>query len=283
MKPLVAVIAAGGMGAPVGARLVENGVKVVTALGGRSPASVKRAKDAGMVGVSDAEIAQADFLLSIVPPKEALPLAQWLAPALRAANSKPVYVDCNAVNPQTAAQIADVIAQANCPFADAGIIGGPPRAGYGGPHFYVSGPDARRVEVLKDYGLSIRVMDGPNGAASALKMSYGGITKGLTAVGTAMVLAAHRGGVADVLRRELAESQPALTTYLTRSVPDMFGKAYRWVAEMEQIAGYTGSEAAETMYEGIAELYERLAADNEGDKTEIAALAKFFAKPDSKA
>jgi L-threonate 2-dehydrogenase len=96
-----------------------------------------------------------------------------------------------------------------------------------------------------------------------------------------MVLAAHRGGVTEELRRELSESQPALTTYLTRSVPDMFGKAYRWVAEMEEIASFTGSEAEETMYDGIAELYERLAADAETDKTEIAALAEFFGKPKS--
>ena len=279
MKPVVAVIAAGGMGAPVGARLAENGVRVVTSLAGRSPASVARAKAAGMEGVSDAEIAQADFLLSIVPPKEALPLAQRLAPALRAANRKPVYVDCNAVNPQTAARVAEVIAETGSPFADAGIIGGPPRKDYAGPHFYVSGPDAKRVEALKAHGLSIRVLEGPNGAASALKMSYGGITKGLTAVGTAMVLAAHRGGVGEALRKELAESQPALTTYLTRSVPDMFGKAYRWVAEMEEIAGFTGSDAEEEMYRGIAELYQRLATDFETDKNEVGALAEFFGKP----
>lgn len=279
MSLVVAVLAPGHMGAAVGARLVEHGVKVVTSLDRRSQASVARASAAGMIAASDAEIAQADFLLSIVPPKEALPLAQRLAPALRAANSKPVYVDCNAVNPQTASRVADVIAETGCPFADAGIIGGPPRAGYGGPHFYVCGPDARRVETLGEYGLSIRVLDGPNGAASALKMSYGGITKGLTAVGTAMALAAHRGGVAEALRRELSESQPALTAYLTRSVPDMFGKAYRWVAEMEEIADFTGSDAERNMYASIAELYQRLAADAETGKTEIGALAEFFAKP----
>jgi hypothetical protein len=32
------------------------------------------------------------------------------------------------------------------------------------------------------------------------------------------------------------------------------------------------------MYEAIADLYERLAADNAGDKAQIGALAKFFEK-----
>ena len=82
IKPVVAVIAAGGMGSAVGKRLAENGVRVLTSLEGRSAASAARAKAAGMVAASDPEIASADIVLSIVPPGEALPLAQRLAPAL---------------------------------------------------------------------------------------------------------------------------------------------------------------------------------------------------------
>src|SRR5580698_2490706 len=80
MQPIVAVIAAGMMGSGVGGRLAQNGIEVRTALGGRSEASVKRAKEAGMVGVSDAEIAASDFILSIVPPGDAQGLADRLAP-----------------------------------------------------------------------------------------------------------------------------------------------------------------------------------------------------------
>jgi L-threonate 2-dehydrogenase len=276
MNPVVAVIAAGGMGSAVGKRLAENGVRVLTSLDGRSDASAARAKAAGMTAASDSEIATADIVLSIVPPGEALPLAQRLAPALSAANKKPVYADCNAVNPDTVKKIAAVIAQTGCPFVDAGIIGGPPRAGYNGPSFYVSGEDAGKVEPLNELGLVIRRMDGPIGAASAIKMSFGGITKGLIAIGSAMVLAAHRAGVAEALHAELAASQPAVLAYLTRMVPDMPPKAYRWVAEMEEIAGFTGSDAERDMYEAIAALYERLA--QESAKDEIDALTAFFPK-----
>jgi putative dehydrogenase len=276
MNPVVAVIAAGGMGSAVGARLTENGIRVLTSLEGRSAASAARAKAAGMIAASDPEIAAADIVLSIVPPGEALPLAQRLVPALSAANKKPVYADCNAVNPETVKKIAAVIAQTGCPFVDAGIIGGPPRAGYNGPSFYVSGEDASRIEPLNKLGLVVRKMDGPVGAASAIKMSFGGITKGLIAIGSAMTLAAHRAGVAEALHAELAASQPAVLAYLTRMVPDMPPKAYRWVAEMEEIAGFTGSEAEREMYQAIAALYERLAQDSAKD--EVEALAGFFSK-----
>ena len=276
--PTIAIIAQGSMGAGVARRLTDNGVRVLTSLAGRSAASAARAKDAGMVDASDAEIAAADVILSIVPPGDALPFAQRLAPALTAATGKPLYVDCNAVSPDTVKQIAVAIAPTGARFADAGIIGGPPRAGYGGPVFYCSGADAATLARLNDFGLVFRPVDGDIGAASALKMTYGGITKGLTAVGSAMLLAAERAGVAEALHAELAASQPNLLAYFQRSVPDMFGKAYRWVAEMEEIAHFTGGGPSREMYEAIADLYERLAADNRSEKVDIGALAKFFEK-----
>jgi putative dehydrogenase len=280
--PTVAIIAQGGMGAATAARLTENGVRVLTSLMGRSEASAKRAKAAGMLDASDAEIAAADVILSIVPPGEALPLAQRLAPALTAANNKPIYADCNAVSPHTVKQIAAVVERSGAPFADAGIIGGPPRAGYGGPIFYYSGADTGTLQRLNDFGLVFRRVDGGIGAASALKMSYGGITKGLTAVGSAMLLAAERAGVAEALHAELAASQPNLLAYFQRSVPDMFGKAYRWVAEMEEIAHFTGGGPSREMYEAIAAHYKRLADDNDSEKADISALAQFFEKKSAK-
>ena len=48
MNPTVALIAPGNMGAPVGGRMVENGLKVLTSLTGRSSDSVARAREAGL-------------------------------------------------------------------------------------------------------------------------------------------------------------------------------------------------------------------------------------------
>jgi 3-hydroxyisobutyrate dehydrogenase-like beta-hydroxyacid dehydrogenase len=274
----VAIIAQGAMGAAVAKRLTDNGVRVLTSLKGRSAASAERAKTARMIDAADDEIAAADIIMSIVPPGEAIALAQRLAPALALANTKPVFADCNAVNPDTVKAIAAAISPTGATFADAGIIGGPPRAGYGGPVFYYCGLEAGPLERLNDYGLVIRRVEGGIGAASALKMSYAGITKGLTAVGSAMLLAADRAGVSEALHAELAASQPNLLAYFQRSVPDMFGKAYRWVAEMEEIAHFTGGGPSREMYEAIADLYERLAADNRGARQDISALTNFFEK-----
>ena len=123
------------------------------------------------------------------------------------------------------------------------------------------------------------VQPGPIGAASAMKMSYAGITKGFTALGAAMMLAATRAGTAEALKAELSSSQPALYGWLTRAMPRMYSKAYRWVAEMEEIAAFVGEDpAAAKFYQGAAQLYERIAADFEGPNKETAMLDAFCAE-----
>jgi 3-hydroxyisobutyrate dehydrogenase-like beta-hydroxyacid dehydrogenase len=275
--PTVAVIAPGNMGAAVAKRLTEHKVTVLTALTGRGEASIKRAHDAGMQDVDERKLAEADFVLSIVPPGEALALAKRLAKVLTEANTKPIYVECNAVSPQTMNQIAEVISATGCAFVGGGIIGPPPKPGSTNTKFYAAGPAAKDFARLNDSGLIVRVLDGPLTAASALKMSYAGITKGFTALGAAMTLAATRGGSAQALQAELAESQPALFGFLTRQIPFMYSKSYRWVAEMNEISDFVGDEFPEhAMMEAAAEFYARIAADFEGDKQEIGAMDQFI-------
>jgi len=279
MTPTVAIIAPGNMGAGVGQRLTENKVTVLTSFGGRSEASVKRARTAGMRDVDDRTLAEADFLMSIVPPGDALSLAQRMAPVLTAANKKPIYVECNAVSPPTMMKIADVIATTGCPFVGAGIIGPPLKPGSTNTKIYASGPSAKEFSRLNDYGLIVRVLEGPLTAASALKMSYAGITKGFTALGAAMMLAATRGGSAAALKAELAESRPDLLGYLSRQVPEMYGKAYRWVAELDEIANFVGADHPEhEMLSAAARLYEQIAEDVDGEKKATGALDKFLGR-----
>jgi len=280
MNPVVAVIAPGMMGAAVGGRLVERGLKVLTSLKGRSADSATRARHAGLTDAGDDEIAAADFILSIVPPSEAVPLASRMAPALAASNSKPIYVDCNAISPPTVDRVAAVTTSTGCSFVDAGIVGSPPKPkADDSPRFYASGPVAARFTMLKEYGLDVRVLEGPLSGASALKMSYAGITKGTQALGAAMILAAVRGGSADALFAELQESQPQMLAWLQRSLSIMPPKAYRWVREMHEIADFVGEDAAaHELYLGAAHFYEQIARDFETDKKNVNTLKTFLDK-----
>lgn len=260
----VAIIAAGAMGAAVGRRLNEHGARVLTVTQGRSARTEARAQDAGMIAVAPEAIAAADIVLSIAPPSEAPSLAALLAPILRAAQVKPTFIDCNAINPETMRALAASLAGTGCAILDGAIIG-PPPSDSKDPCFYVSGDPEGRSAPLAAHGLRLRRIDGPIGAAKTLKMVYAGINKGFVGLGAAMLLAAARAGCDDALRQELGESLPTLLARLETGVPDMYPKAYRWVGEMHEIADFLGSEdPANGYFKAAAGVFARLAADHDG-------------------
>jgi hypothetical protein len=90
----------------------ENGARVLTSLKGRSQAIVDRAHQAGMISASDEEIAaHAELVLSVVPPGEALALAERLRPVFERQSRRQIFMDCNAVNPSTLDRIRAAIGQ----------------------------------------------------------------------------------------------------------------------------------------------------------------------------
>ena len=91
------------------------------------------------------------------------------------------------------------------------------------------------------------------------------------------MVAATRNGSAEALKAELTESRPDLLSYLKRQTPDMYGKAYRWVAELEEISDFVGNDRPEhAMFEAAARLYENIASDLAGGNKETGALNEFL-------
>ncbi len=273
----VGIVAPGAMGSGVAQRMVARGVEVLTLLEGRSAATVARASAAGMMDTSVNGLMTVDMILSIVPPGNAMELAQFLAPAMSASQHRPIYVDCNALDVGTVKAVGQCVSDAGAEFVDAGIIGLPPQSDTPGPMFYLAGGSAAVVaECLTTAGVRSTVLDAPVGAASALKMSYAGITKGLSALASMMILGAERAGALPSLRAELAESQPQLLLRFGKSLPDMLPKAYRWVAEMREISTFLKEdEAGAAVFEEIANFYERMAADAAGARSEVSVIEKF--------
>jgi 3-hydroxyisobutyrate dehydrogenase-like beta-hydroxyacid dehydrogenase len=271
----------GEMGASVGRALVESGARVVTSLAGRSQASAGRAAKAGVEVVDDdgVLVAQADFVLSIVPPSRAVELAERLMPKIRGAQRKPVFVECNAVAPATVRQIAAPFQAEGLPFVDAGIIGPSPAPGRPGPRFYASGGAVGRFEELRKFSIDVRRLSSEIGDASALKMAYGGLNKGLQSLGAVMILGAVRAGVSKALWQEMQDSQSAVLQVLVRALPKMYAKAYRWIGEMEEITKFLQPDTGGSeMLNGAAHIYEGIARDyaDGADNERIRLLTEFL-------
>lgn len=256
--PTVALMSPGDMGQAVAARLREGGLRVISALEGRSARTRALAAEAGIENAADddALIEAADMLLSIVAPAEAMALASRLVPSIERAGGGVLYADCNAIAPETSRRIGEMIERAGGRYIDAGIIGPPPRPDSRATRFYASGPDADQLAVLNGFGLDVRVIGERIGDASALKMCYASLTKGTTALMTGASVTASRLGVSAALKDELAISQTALLQRMHQQVPAMVPKAHRWIGEMEEIARtFEAAGVTPDVFEGIADIY----------------------------
>jgi 3-hydroxyisobutyrate dehydrogenase-like beta-hydroxyacid dehydrogenase len=271
----------GEMGSGIAGLLAQHGARILTSLEGRSAATVSRAQAAGVEILSDdAIIEQAEVFLSIVPPAAAGATAEHFLPLIRRSKRNPAFLECNAIAPQTVLALSRPFAEQGLRFGDAGIIGLSPKISGTSPRLYMSGPVQREAELLRSFGLDTRVLSDALGDASALKMAYAGINKGFQAIGTAMVLGAARNGAADSLLAELKDSQPDLFAFLSRKLPAMYSKAFRWDDEMREIAKFLEPERGSVeMLTGAADLYEHIAAEYaKGAQSETISAINRFAK-----
>jgi len=277
----IALVSPGAMGSALGAVLTAAGHDLLTSLTGRSAASRARAEAAGMRHAEDAVLAGCDIILSVVPPADAPPLVERLLPHIAAQASKPLFVDANALSPETKRQLAARLATAGCALVDGAILGPPPGTSRRGAVLLLSGDDAPHATRLATKACPVKIITGGIGGASALKMCFGGINKGVVGLAAALLLAARRHGVADALRAEMAEHMPDLFSRYQRQVPDMLPKAYRWEAEMEEIAAFLAPDdpAGADIYRGMAGLFAGIAADVADEADNVAILRQAVITP----
>jgi 3-hydroxyisobutyrate dehydrogenase-like beta-hydroxyacid dehydrogenase len=229
----VTVLHPGEMGAAIGACLVARGLRVVWASDRRSAATRSRAKAAGIedLGSLERALGAADIVLSVCPPHGALALARKVA----GHGFRGIYVDANAISPESARDLGRVLEKAGASFVDGGIIGPPPVEG-GHSRMYLSGARASEVAALfAGSNLHAITLQGPAGAASALKACYAAWTKGATALLAAIRALAEREGIEPALLEEWKLSQPGLPER-SEVVTVQARKAWRWIGEMEEIA-----------------------------------------------
>jgi 3-hydroxyisobutyrate dehydrogenase-like beta-hydroxyacid dehydrogenase len=284
------------MGLGIATLLLAHNFRVITNVSDRSAATQNRAKSAGIEQVdSDAELVkQADYILSIVPPKDVPSTAQRILTALkeegdraRTPNQEALwFLDLNAGSPDTASQL-DALFRSQAPgvrFIDGGIIGAPPtrrddgswfRPGIptSGPHRLEDAPveGARLARVLNTRYLGASV-----GKASGLKACFAALSKGFTALALQSYTTASSLDVLPDLRHYLDEYNPNARDKAEKSIVGCTGKAYRWVEEMYQIEqtfsrqGGFGDKARvfreiAEVYQGLADLVERQGVEGLGD------------------
>lgn len=227
---------------------------------GRSTATRARAleADATDVGALSAMTDRADVIVAVCPPAEAVAVAD----AVASAGFGGIYVDANAISPATSRAIGERFEH----FVDGGIIG-PPVRGHGSTRLYLAGDAASKVaRRWSGSPLEVRVVDGPPGAASAVKMGFAAWTKGTAALLLAIRAMAEAEGVTPDLVGEWETSMPHLLEQASDSAPRVSQKAWRFAGEMEEIAStFADAGLPDGFHQASAEIYRRLSGFKNAD------------------
>lgn len=230
----VGLLFPGAMGAAVGAAVDG---EVLWASEGRSDATRERAAAFTDVGSIPELARRSEVVLSVCPPA----IAEQVARDVFAAGFDGIYVEANAISPERMRRIAALGPRV----VDGSIIAA------SGINLYLAGEDADEVAALFGEGVSAIPIGERIGAASALKMAFGGWNK----IGIALAGQAHAIARAYGVERWLeAEGVPE------DRLPRMADRAWRWAPEMEEVAA-TCEEvgfpppiplAAAELYRGLA-------------------------------
>nr|POE65716.1 hypothetical protein CFP56_58822 [Quercus suber] len=246
----------------------------------RNQTTQDRARNAAIELVqSDVDLVnESDYIISIVPPRDALATAQRIINASISEKCKHrerslFFLDLNAISPRSAREIHDCFAR-DAPailHVDGGIIGGPPHVQAEGGGWYipkipVSGPhkvmDERLAQVLNLNHLTPTI-----GSATGLKMCFAALSKGFTALAIQSFTTAHNLDVLPDLKEHLELLNPATLKTAERGLIGMPPKAYRWVKEMDEIAetfeADGGFSAEESPFRGIARVYDLVAYETD--------------------
>ena len=285
----IGILSIGEMGYHWAKILTSRGVEVLTYAKDRSETTRKRAENVGVKCVPSTAtlIRDADLIVSIVVPSAAKRVATKVAKAAaKSGRRNLLYLDANAISPMTADQIGKILQPSGINFVDGCIIGSATKMDKGAV-VYVSGPQAARIQELESYGFSVRVLGSTVAQASAFKVVYAGLTKGLQGLFVELLMGARRFGLLDEILKRYEESFPGLLDKVTSSIVGLRIHAARRAEEMDELKrtfGHHGMKAfmapaVQKVLQSIAELDVGKASDTgarEGDLLET--LELFFKK-----
>jgi 3-hydroxyisobutyrate dehydrogenase-like beta-hydroxyacid dehydrogenase len=268
----LAVVSPGAMGSALARVWRQGGLRVVSTADGRSARTRRLAEEAGveLLPDLDAAIAEADAVVSVVPPGAASSVSRDVASAAQRAGVRPLLADLNAIAPRTVRDLD----HGRLDLVD-GSISGPPPLRPGTTTLYLSGMRAAELAEVPAPGLDVRVVGAEIGLASAVKMSTASVYKGTVALLAHALAAARANGVLDVVVEDLRGSYPQLVTQPGPVVGRAIAKSPRYVDEMREIAASqvdAGLTAA--LFDAMAIVYSDMArSDLAGSPPEELATA----------
>lgn len=260
----VGIINPGAMGISIAASARAAGHDVYWSTAGRSEATRQRAAEQNLLALAALnELCRVcEVIVCVCPPYA----AQSVADSVINAGFRGLYCDGNAISPQKAEKIGERLVTAGIDFVDGSIIG-PPAWMAGTTRFYLSGASAEQIAELFNSTVTEAIVIGDEiGKASALKMAFAALTKGSTALLSAIYGTADQLGVRDDLEREWAMRDSDSVMQRRNQLRNVTEKAWRFAGEMQEIAAtFESAGLPPGFFEAAHEVYQRMARFKDAD------------------
>jgi len=267
----VGIMSIGEMGFHWAKLLKSHGVEVLTYDKDRGEVSRKRAENAGVTSVRsmNALVQEAELIVSIVVPSAAKKVAGKVAKAaLKTGRKDLLYCDANAISPMTADAIAEVLTPAEVNFVDGCIIGSAAKMGKG-TIVYLSGPQAERLRGLEAFNIPLKLLGSGTNQASAFKVVYAGLTKGLQGLFCELLMGARKFGLLNEIRAQYEESFPGLLGRVAPSIVGLQIHAGRRAEEMDELKRTFNSQGLDSfMAPAVQKVLQAIAALNVGQASD---------------
>ena len=248
----------GEMGISLAATAQNTGHSVYWVSDERSPETHRRAAKHHLIETQNmAELChKCTLIVSVCPPHAASEVARQVVDCAW----KGTYVDVNAISPQRARTIGQMMSEAGIIFVDGGIIGGPawePDRTW----LYLSGRAGGRVAACFANGpLATKVIGDDIGKASALKMCFAANTKGTMALLGAILAAAEKLNVRQELERQWSLHDSMFARETIEKTIRVTKKAWRFSGEMQEIASTLEAAGLPSGFHRAAgDIYNRIA------------------------
>src|SRR5215831_18603464 len=233
----IGILSIGEMGYHWAKILAGRGVEVLTYGRDRSETTRKRAESVGVKCLPSMNqlVQEVDLVASIVVPFAAKRVAAKVGKAVMKVGRKDLlFVDANAISPMTAEDIGKALAGGGVEFVDGCIIGSAAKMDKGAV-IYVSGAQAAKILDLNSYGFSVKVLGPTVAQASAFKVVYAGLTKGLQGLFVELLMGARSFGLLDEILKRFEESFPGLLDKVNASIVALRIHAGRRAEEMDEL------------------------------------------------
>lgn len=259
-EPVIAIISLGDMGTQISRVLIENKFRVITAGEGRSEKTLENIHNTGVENTGSLKdtVEKAEVIISLTSPERSLRLAENIAMCLKDSQNRPLYIDLNSNTSAVALLIEKLLTQIHIPFLNGAVMGTSKDIPYTA-ELVISGVNRNKFFDLFGNLFKIKDAGEKTEAASAYKLLFSLVNKGVNALFFETMTAAAHFGILDELNKSLEDFLPGTYQDLLKTTPTYPQHIFRRIDEMKGLSEMLNNEnLPNVIASGTAETFDKV-------------------------